>query len=324
MVNKSQNLDAGEDSIAIGNIEGSIGNRSIIIGATDANGNTTLNHPMAVGHNASAGQNAIAIGTGAKAGIESNISAISSMNRPEQVEYLQNMLLARATGGDAEDREYCQLRRDLLQEEQIRELLPHFVTTCCNLSQFWSFIKTKFGTYQERREYIWEEFCLLMNTLESFGTAASPPDRDISAVLANFDEEHVSQAWQKALKRRHEDPEAAITSAKSLLESVCKHILEEASVPYGEQVDLPKLYKEAAKQLNMAPEQHQEQIFKQILGGCQSVVQGLGSMRNKLSDAHGKGKNTIKPNARHAALAVNLAGSMAAFMVVSWNEKKNG
>ena len=77
---------------------------------------------MAVGHNASAGQNAIAIGTGAKAGIESNISAISSMNRLEQVEYLQNMLVARATGGDVEDREYCQLRRDLLQEEKIRKL----------------------------------------------------------------------------------------------------------------------------------------------------------------------------------------------------------
>ena len=65
MVNKPQNLDAGEESVVIGNIEGSIGNRSTIIGATDTNGSTILNHPMAVGHNASAGQNAIAIGTGA-------------------------------------------------------------------------------------------------------------------------------------------------------------------------------------------------------------------------------------------------------------------
>ena len=52
------------------------------------------------------------------------------------------------------------------------------------------------------------------------------------------------------------------------------------------------------------------------------MVEGLGTMRNKLSDAHGRGKRPVKPSARHAALAVNLAGATATFLVEPWNERQ--
>ncbi|WP_334364405.1 abortive infection family protein [Bradyrhizobium sp. AZCC 1578] len=46
-----------------------------------------------------------------------------------------------------------------------------------------------------------------------------------------------------------------------------------------------------------------------------SVVEGLGSLRNKIGDAHGQGGKPVRPSARHAAqLAVNLAGAMATFL----------
>ena len=169
--------------------------------------------------------------------------------------------------------------------------------------------------------FIWEEFGSLIASLEQNIIVAQPADDDISAILINFDTEQVHIAWQKALERRNQAPEAAITMARTLIESVCKHILDEAGIFQSDKDDLPKLYKETAKQLNLAPEQHQEEVFKQILGGCQTVIQGLGTLRNKLSDAHGKGKGAIKPSPRHAALAVNLAGSMAAFLVATWEER---
>nr|WP_284508423.1 abortive infection family protein [Caballeronia sp. INML5] len=64
-----------------------------------------------------------------------------------------------------------------------------------------------------------------------------------------------------------------------------------------------------------APDDHTEGIFKRILGGCQSVVQGLGSMRNKLGDAHSLGPVRARPSPRHAELAANLSGAMATFLV---------
>jgi len=146
----------------------------------------------------------------------------------------------------------------------------------------------------------------------------APADADISAVLAAFDEESVQSAWTKPLERRDRDPEGAITMARTLLETVCKHIIEEAGGSYGENDDLPKLYHAAAEKLNLAPSQHTEGAFKGILGNCQAVVQGIGTIRNKLGDPHGKGRKPVRPLPRHAALAVNLAGTMAAFLVATW------
>ena len=73
--------------------------------------------------------------------------------------------------------------------------------------------------------------------------------------------------------------------------------------------------------MNLAPQQHSELIFRQILGGCHTVVEGLGALRNKHGDAHGKGKSPIRPQPRHAALAVNLAGTVATFLVSTLEEK---
>jgi hypothetical protein len=154
-------------------------------------------------------------------------------------------------------------------------------------------------------------------------TGIQPADELISKVLISFDESGVHTAWQKALERRTKDPEGAITAAKTLLETVCKHILDEGGTDYGPNDDLPKLYSAASEQLNLAPSQHSESVFKQILGNCHSIVSNLAGLRNKLGDSHGQGKKYVKPQPRHAELAVNLAGSTAMFLVATWDSRKS-
>lgn len=110
--------------------------------------------------------------------------------------------------------------------------------------------------------------------------------------------------------------------ARTLLESVCKHILEESHAKYDDSPDINKLYRQTAEELNIAPSQHTEQVFKQILGGCTAVVEGLGALRNRLSDSHGKGRIGVKPAPRHAELAVNLAGALAVYLLATWNARK--
>ncbi len=65
-----------------------------------------------------------------------------------------------------------------------------------------------------------------------------------------------------------------------------------------------------------------EQVFRQVLGGCQTIVGGLAGVRNKLSDSHGQGKRPIRPSSRHAELAVNLAGAMVTFLVATWQARR--
>jgi len=58
--------------------------------------------------------------------------------------------------------------------------------------------------------------------------------------------------------------------------------------------------------------------------GATSVVQGLGSLRDNLSDAHGQGKDGVKPLPRHAELAVNLSGAIASFLVATYQARMRG
>ncbi len=238
---------------------------------------------------------------------------IQSLTPLEKVEALQNVMLAKATGEYVEERDYLILRRERLNDEDFRLRLPRFLRTCRDLGQFWQFIKTKFAHYKQRRQFIWDEFRPCLEYLE--GLDASPSSTMTSDALATVSSAHVQTAWNRALERLKKDPEGAITSARTLLESVCKHILDEKRIAYDDHADLPKLYGVVASALNLAPSQHSEKVFKQILGGCHSIVEGLGALRNRLGDAHGKGKSAAVPAARHAALTVNLAGSMATFLI---------
>ena len=70
-------MKIGKDSVVMGNVPSNleVGEGCVIIGATDKRGNTIINQPMAVGRNAQAGPNSIAIGAGANAGGGINLVA---------------------------------------------------------------------------------------------------------------------------------------------------------------------------------------------------------------------------------------------------------
>ncbi len=233
----------------------------------------------------------------------------------KKIEMLQDMLIAHATGGRAEDAQYQPLRKEMLASSLVRDLAPPFLRTCRTLDEFWPFIKHEHGNYADRRKFIWDSFRPMLDRVE--GASAAPSDHSVAVALQKFDAETIHQIWLRAMDRRETDPEGAITLARTLLETVCKHILDERGVEYEADSDLPGLYKMASKSLNIAPSQHSEGIFKQILGGCTAVVEGLGALRNRLSDAHGQGKRPVKPAPRHAELAVNLSGAMATFLVAT-------
>src|SRR5271169_1587633 len=183
----------------------------------------------------------------------------------ERAAMLENLMTARATGDlSASTHIYEYLRREFMSEIATKDLLPPFVRTCRSLDAFWPFIKGHAGSYAMRRLYISEAFAPLVEYLE--GKNRAPGDKLVSDALVTFDAEGVHAVWSKALDRRLSDPEGAITVARTLLETVCKRILDELSITYTDKEDLPKLYAMAAKVLNLAPDQHSEEPIKAILG----------------------------------------------------------
>jgi hypothetical protein len=188
------------------------------------------------------------------------------------------------------------------------------------------------GSYQQQKEQIEGAIRALVSTnnryVRSISWVPKPRldrsriDDDISEQLLTLDSEHVQRSWERALKRRSEDPEGAITAARSLVEAVCKHILDEERVSYPDDADLPKLYRLTVEQLRLAPEQYADSLVRKLLGSCQSVVGGVAALRNHLGDAHGKGAGAVVPHPLLAELAVNLAGTMAKYLLGVWDSSR--
>jgi uncharacterized protein YfkK (UPF0435 family) len=239
----------------------------------------------------------------------------------EKVENFKKTLLSCVTGGYCDSDKYKLLRRELCNNSNIKSKLPKFVIECTDIGECRSFIIEKFSTYRDRRDYLKNEFLPIFSELEAEHTSLSSNSSTTEA-LTNIDSEHIKETWNKALDRKINDPDGAITSSRTLLEAVCKHILDKENIYYDDKSDLPQLYNILAQKLNLSPSQHNEKLFKKILGNCHEIIKGIGSIRNKLGDAHGKGIAGTKPATRHAELVVNLAGTMTTFIFSTWAIRK--
>jgi len=119
---------------------------------------------------------------------------------------------------------------------------------------------------------------------------------------------------QKCDRKLYEgDFDGAITNARSLTEAVLTAIEREFdSNPPEYDGNLPKLYKRVQRHLNLCPGQEGlADCLRQILSGLTSVVFGLSTLRNTMSDSH---VISYKPLEHHARLAVNTAKTLCHFL----------
>lgn len=211
--------------------------------------------------------------------------------------------------------DYRSAHRSMLADAAARRAASGVLRRCDRPELLWSHLRsvaTGDGSWALRRAAVHE---LLDPVLEALERAPQPADDLVTSAADRLDSESVRDAWTRALERRESEPEGAVTMARTLLESTIKTILDDRDVTYRRQDDLPALYRTVSRELGLAPDGYSEEAFRQILGGCSSVVTGLGSLRNQVSDAHGSGRTRYRAAPRHATLAVNLAGSMALFLI---------
>lgn len=95
--------------------------------------------------------------------LEEELNYIEKLNNFQLVQYFQDGVVARATGGCFEDALYKKIRLKLLDDPLVRDMLPEWIKTKRTIDQFWTFIKGRCGTYQERREFLWDEFAEVSN-----------------------------------------------------------------------------------------------------------------------------------------------------------------
>ena len=122
------------------------------------------------------------------------------------------------------------------------------------------------------------------------------------------------------------DPPAAIGSAKELVESVCKFILDDYAITYDSKESLLDLYKKTAKALKLNREAVPDsakgsESAQKVLQNLATSVQSLAELRNELGLGHGKTK-TSPAFSRHGRLAVNASRTVVEFLLETWHARR--
>lgn len=140
---------------------------------------------------------------------------------------------------------------------------------------------------------------------------------------ATLDLTSVQRDFERALSQAEHDSEGAITAACSTVESVCKCILDALGERYPVKQDIQHLSNEVGKHLGLSPARTDlpvelAQDLKQVLGGLQSVANGIGALRTHFGDAHGRGRKRVPVDARIARLAIHSANTISLFYIETW------
>jgi hypothetical protein len=125
------------------------------------------------------------------------------------------------------------------------------------------------------------------------------------------------------------DPTLAIGTAKELVETCCKTILEARQIPFGRSSDLPELIKLTIKTLELAPANIPESnkaadTIKRLLNNLATIANGIAELRNQYGTGHGKAAGSTGLGSRHAKLAVGAASTLAVFLAETHNERPRG
>ena len=83
-----------------------------------------------------------------------------------QVEQFKMGLVARATGGDFEAKEYSRFRKLILTNPNLEKVIPRFLQLCRTSDEFWGWIKAAAPSYAERRVIIATEINPILEILE--------------------------------------------------------------------------------------------------------------------------------------------------------------
>ncbi|MCE9594795.1 MAG: abortive infection family protein [Planctomycetes bacterium] len=131
---------------------------------------------------------------------------------------------------------------------------------------------------------------------------------------------HVEQQVKSLEQAVVENPGLAFDLAKTLVESVCKTVLDERSIAFSGDDDLPRLFKTASLHLPFLPptasgEAAVRDSLRRTLGGLSTAIQGICELRNQCGFAsHGSGAPRPSMESVQALLAAEAADTIVGFL----------
>lgn len=155
---------------------------------------------------------------------------------------------------------------------------------------------------------------------EDGGRLVMPGHPSLQDALVGIDAPELQRQIERMRLAVDVDPGLAIGTAKELVETVCKTVLNERGAPADPNWDVPRLVKETRQVLALLPSDIDDSAkgaksIKRLLNNLGSVVSGLAELRNLYGTGHGKHGHAKGVHPRHARLAVGAAATLATFLL---------
>lgn len=120
----------------------------------------------------------------------------------------------------------------------------------------------------------------------------------VADVAQGLDAPELHRQIERIRNSLEQDPRLAIGSAKELVETTCKAILDERGMGFDVRWDLPRLLKETHSVLGLLPEQVDERVkggatIRTILGSLGALGRGLAELRNLYGTGHGRAAGRV-------------------------------
>lgn len=172
--------------------------------------------------------------------------------------------------------------------------------------------------YKEQYAKLYRKCKAIINELNGTSSVIQNTADDLKE---KFSSEYLSQQIDLMVSLQKTSPTDAIGKSKELIESCCKTILDEMSIPWSKNDDLPQLANKVLDALNLLPASVQPtdpgtDAIKAVLGNLRAIPSKLAELRNPFGTGHGKSASFVGLEERHAKLAV---GSSITFVDFVWS-----
>lgn len=191
-----------------------------------------------------------------------------------------------------------------------------------------------YGTDHLKREFAKLTRCLRRDGFTWQGGRLIPPADMVTAVNVHdaviaLNEPELSRQIARLRDAVDKDPALAVGTAKEMLETTCKAILERRDIVVDSSWDVAELLKRTRKVLKLVPDDIPDsakgsETIKRLLSNLGQVGIGLAELRNLYGTGHGRtGAGGLSP--RHARLAVGSAVTLVQFLFETDQEQtRNG
>ena len=127
--------------------------------------------------------------------------------------------------------------------------------------------------------------------------------------------DYVNNKITTMLEAVNKDTDLAIGTAKELLETTCKSILNQKNISIDKDWTLARIVKETSDNLDFTPKnvddaEKAKKSILQILGGISSIVQGVSELRNSYGTGHGKDAGFKGLETKYAKLLVSVVSDI--------------